>query len=55
MSRLINFALFTPANVIAIGAIVFFWGALAYFAKSVNSSSDVVRKEPAPGIRSELQ
>lgn len=54
MSRLINFALFTPANVIAIGAIVFFWGALAYFARNVGGVP-IVQKEPAPGIRSELQ
>lgn len=54
MGRLINFALFTPANVIAIGAIIFFWGSLAFFARKVNSPG-VVEKEPAPGIRSQLQ
>lgn len=54
MSRLINFALFTPGNVVAIGAIVFFWGALAYFARNVGNAS-LVQKEPAPAIRSELQ
>jgi len=31
--RLINFNLLTPYNVIAIGAIVFFWGAMMFFIR----------------------
>ncbi len=33
--RLINFSLFTPSNVIAIGAIVFFWGAMVFFIRDM--------------------
>ena len=33
--RLINFSLLTPANVIAIGAIVFFWGAMMFFIRDM--------------------
>lgn len=43
--RLVNFNLLTPANVIAIGAIIFFWGALAYFARNVVASDAPVSAE----------
>ena len=33
--RLINFNLLTPYNVIAIGAIVFFWGAMMFFIRDM--------------------
>lgn len=33
MGRFINFNILNPMNVIAIGAIIFFWGSLAYFAR----------------------
>lgn len=42
--RLINFSLLTPANVIAIGAIVFFWGAMTFFIR------DMVTGGSNPGV-----
>lgn len=33
--KLLNLALFTPQNVVAIGAIIFFWGACMYFGREL--------------------
>lgn len=40
MDRFINLNLFTVPNVIAIGAIVFFWGCAAYALHSNLSGAD---------------
>jgi hypothetical protein len=45
--RLLNFALFTPGNVLAIGAIIFLWGALAFFARDFIAGDVVVSDKPA--------
>lgn len=33
--KLINMNLFTPENIVAIGAIVFFWACVSYFLREV--------------------
>lgn len=38
--KFLNFKLLTPMNVISIGAIVFFWGTLAYFVREQVADDD---------------